>query len=157
MAILFRRREFLLVCGTTAATGFRVNAKQSEALRTIGILAQELQPGLLEAFTDELQKIGYVKGGNINIEVRDAFGQNNRLPVLAQELLNSKIEVIVAVNTACRASGEKNLPKCTCGHDARGRSGEVRTRDQPRQTGWQRHRVELHAGGSWAERGGTAS
>jgi putative ABC transport system substrate-binding protein len=107
MAILFRRRQFLLFCGTTAAMGFRVHAKQSEVLRAIGILAQELQPGLLEAFTDELQKIGYVKGANIKIEVRDASGQNNRLSVLAQELLTSKVEVIVAINTPAAQAAKK--------------------------------------------------
>ena len=93
-----------------AAPGFRVYAKQPEPLRTIGILAQELQPGLLEAFRDELQKTGYVEGVNIKIEVRDASGQNGRLPVLAQELLAIKVEVIVAVNTPA-AQAAKRRPK----------------------------------------------
>jgi putative ABC transport system substrate-binding protein len=90
-----------------AAPGFRVYAKQPGALRTIGILAQELQPGLLEAFRDELQKIGYVDGVNIKIEVRDASGQNDRLPVLAEELLATKVEVIVAVNTPAAKAVKK--------------------------------------------------
>jgi putative ABC transport system substrate-binding protein len=101
------RRDFLLFCGTMAAPGFRVYAKQPEPLRTIGILAQELQPGLLETFRDELQKIGYVEGVNIKIEVRDASGQNDRLPVLAQELLAIKVEVIVAVNTPAAQAAKK--------------------------------------------------
>jgi putative tryptophan/tyrosine transport system substrate-binding protein len=101
------RRAFLLFCGTMAAPSFRAYAKQPGALRTIGILAQELQPGLLEAFRDELQKIGYVDGVNIKVEVRDASGQNDRLPVLAQELLNSKVEVIVAVNTPAAKAAKK--------------------------------------------------
>ena len=101
------RRFLLLFCGTIASSGLRVHAKQPEALRTIGILAQELQPGLLEAFRDELQKIGYVDGVNIKIEVRDASGQNDRLPVLAQELLAAKVEVIVAVNTPAAQAVKK--------------------------------------------------
>ena len=101
------RRDFLLFCGTMAAPGFRVYAKQPEPLRTIGILAQELQPGLLETFRDELQKIGYVEGVNIKIEVRDASGQNDRLPILAQELLAIKVEVIVAVNTPAAQAAKK--------------------------------------------------
>jgi putative ABC transport system substrate-binding protein len=107
MATLFRRRDLLFFCGATAVLGFRVYAKQSEGVRRIGILAQELQPGLLDAFTDELQKMGYVKGGNVNIEVRDAFGQNNRLPALAEELLNSKVDVVVAVNTPAAQTAKK--------------------------------------------------
>lgn len=100
------RRQFLLGA-TVAGLSFQVHAKQSETLRTIGMLAQELQPGLLEAFTDELQKIGYVEGTDIKIDVRDASGQNDRLPVLAQELLNSKVEVIVAVNTPAAKAAKK--------------------------------------------------
>ena len=90
-----------------ASPGLRAYAKQLETLRTIGILAQELQPGLLEAFRDELQKIGYVDGVNIKIEVRDASGHNDRLPVLAQELLATKVEVIVAVNTPAAKAVKK--------------------------------------------------
>ena len=62
---------------------------------------------MLEAFRDELQKIGYVDGVNIKIEVRDASGQNDRLPILAQELLAIKVEVIVAVNTPAAQAAKK--------------------------------------------------
>jgi ABC-type uncharacterized transport system substrate-binding protein len=104
--MILLRRQFLL-CAMTAGLGVRVYAKQSERLRTIGMLAQELQPGLLDAFRDELQKIGYVEGTDIKIDVRDASGQNDRLPVLAQELLSSKVEVIVAVNTPAAKAAKK--------------------------------------------------
>jgi len=100
------RRQFLL-CAAGAGLGFRVYAKQPETLRTIGMLAQDLQPGLLDAFRDELQKIGYVEGTDIKIDVRDASGQNDRLPILAQELLSSKVEVIVAVNTPAAKAAKK--------------------------------------------------
>jgi hypothetical protein len=56
------------------------------AARTIGRLAQDLQPGLLEAFRDELHKLGYVEGTNTTIELRNASGENERLPGLADEL-----------------------------------------------------------------------
>jgi putative ABC transport system substrate-binding protein len=65
----------------------------------IGLLAQDLQPGLLETFRDELHKLGYVEGVGVNIEMRNAAGQNERLPALTEELLRLKVEVIVAVNT----------------------------------------------------------
>ena len=81
-AMKISRRFLLLFCGMMASPRLRAYAKQLETLRTIGILARELKPGLLEAFRDELQKIGYVDGVNIKIEVRDAAGQNDRLPSL---------------------------------------------------------------------------
>jgi putative ABC transport system substrate-binding protein len=67
--------------------------------RRVGILAQDLQPGLLETFRDQLHKLGYIEGSGISIELRNAAGQNERLSVLAEELLRLKVEVIVAVNT----------------------------------------------------------
>jgi len=63
------------------------------------VLAQDLQPGLLETFRDELHKLGYVEGTNLGIEPRNTAGENNRLPALAEELLRLKVAVIVAVNT----------------------------------------------------------
>ena len=120
------------------------------------MLAQELQPDLLDAFRDELQKIGYAEGTDIKIDVRDASGQNDRLPVLAQELLSSKVEVIVAVNTPAGAGSQENHPKRTRDHHACGRPGKVGPRYQPCQTGRERHRAKLHAGCPWAKRGGTA-
>jgi len=96
-----RRRKFLRALGGLLATlPVAARAQQSNApAHRIGILAQDMQPGLLEAFRDELVKLGYVEGAGISIELRNAEGRNDRLPALAEELLHLKVEVIVAVNT----------------------------------------------------------
>ena len=73
----------------------------------VGILAQDLQPGLLETFRDELHKLGYVEGKTISIELRNAAGRNERLPELVEELLQLKVEVIVAVNTPAAQAAKK--------------------------------------------------
>jgi len=73
----------------------------------IGVLAQDLQPGLLETFRDELHKLGYVKDTNLVIELRNAAGENDRLPALAEELLRLKVEVIVAVNTPAAQAAKR--------------------------------------------------
>jgi putative ABC transport system substrate-binding protein len=79
--------------------------QQLKSARTIGILAQELQPGLLEIFRDELHKLGYVEGSGMRIELRDAGGRNERLATLVEELLRLDVDVIVAINTpAARAA-----------------------------------------------------
>jgi putative ABC transport system substrate-binding protein len=75
--------------------------------RRIGVLAQDLQPGLLETFSDELRKLGYVEGRGISLEVKNAAGQNERLPALAKELLQLNVEVIVAVNTPAVQAAKK--------------------------------------------------
>jgi putative ABC transport system substrate-binding protein len=95
-----KRREFMALLGG-AAVGWPLLAAAQKAgqVRLVGVLAQDLQPGLLETFRDELHNLGYVEGGNINIEVRNAAGRSERLPKLANDLLQRKVDVIVAVNT----------------------------------------------------------
>ncbi len=94
-AVLSRRT---LVAGIMlAATPFAVGAQQRT--RRIGILAQDLQPGLLETFRDELHKLGFIEGRDVSIELRNAAGRNELLPALVEDLLRLKVELIVAVNT----------------------------------------------------------
>jgi putative tryptophan/tyrosine transport system substrate-binding protein len=50
----------------------------------------------IEAFRGGLRDLGYVEGKNIVIEWRSANGKFDRLPALATELVNLKVDVIVA-------------------------------------------------------------
>jgi putative ABC transport system substrate-binding protein len=104
-----RRRDFLeIVGGAAAAFPFAAYAQQSAvAAHRVGVLAQDLQPGLLETLYDELHKLGYVEDTNLVIELRNAAGENDRLPALAEELLRQKVEVIVAVNTPAAQAAKK--------------------------------------------------
>jgi putative tryptophan/tyrosine transport system substrate-binding protein len=106
---LKRRQLLAFFGGAVAVLPFAtVHAQQPATLhRRIGMLAQDLQPGLMEAFRDELQKLGYVEGTNISVELRDAAGRNDRLAALAEELLRLKVEVIVAVNTPAAQAAKK--------------------------------------------------
>jgi putative ABC transport system substrate-binding protein len=101
-----KRREFIILCAGAAVLPFAARAQQKKIHR-IGILSQDLQPGLLETFRDELQKRGYVEGSDISIELRNAAGHNERLPALADELLKLKVDVIVAVNTPAAQAAKK--------------------------------------------------
>jgi ABC-type uncharacterized transport system substrate-binding protein len=109
-----RRREFFTILGAAVAVlPLAARAQSTIPAHRIGLLAQDLQPGLLETFRDELHKLGYVEGTGIGIEMRDAVGQNERLPALAAELLRLKVEVIVAVNTPAvqaAAKATKTVP-----------------------------------------------
>jgi putative ABC transport system substrate-binding protein len=104
-----RRREFLKnLCVGAAAIPIAAYAQQSTTpAHRIGVLAQDLQPGLLDTFRDELHKLGYVEGSGISIELRNAAGRNDLLPALAEELLRLKVEVIVAVNTPAAQAAKK--------------------------------------------------
>jgi putative ABC transport system substrate-binding protein len=106
---MLSRRTFL--AGTLLlAAPLTVRGQQHKATYTIGVLAQELQPGLLETFRDELRKLGYVEGTGTRIELRNAAGRNDRLTPLVDELLRLGVDVIVAINTPA-AKAAKNATR----------------------------------------------
>src|SRR6266849_6163022 len=76
-------------------------AQQAAKVARIGFLALNLAPNphLPEAFRQGLRDLGYVEGGNVEIEYRDAEGRPERLPALAAELVALKVDVILAGST----------------------------------------------------------
>ncbi len=80
---------------------------QPTAVRRVGVLAQDLQPGLLETLRDELQRLGYTEGKTLVIEVRNAAGRDDRLPAQAEDLVRLRVEAIVAVNTPAAHAASK--------------------------------------------------
>jgi putative ABC transport system substrate-binding protein len=51
-----------------------------------------------DAFRLGLREIGYVEGKDISIEIRYAKGRLDRMPTLVNELVQQKVDLIVAVN-----------------------------------------------------------
>ena len=101
------RRRFLLIplAGMLAAP-LEADAQPASTVHRVGILAQDIQPGLLETFRDELRRLRYVNR-SIVIDVRNAGGEGERLPPLVDDLLRLKVEVIVAVNTPAAKAAQK--------------------------------------------------
>ena len=86
-------------------------AQQVMGMSRVGILAQDLQPHLLDTLKDEFQKLGYVEGKTLTIDVRDAGGHDARLTEMARELLDAKVDVIIAVNTPAAQAAKKATAK----------------------------------------------
>jgi hypothetical protein len=84
------RRAFLTSVAVFAAARETVAQARSGVPR-VGVLAQDMQPGLLETFRDELQRLGYVEGRSIFLEVRNAEGRTDRLQPLVADLLRGKV------------------------------------------------------------------
>jgi putative ABC transport system substrate-binding protein len=103
------RRAFLISVAVLV-TPLEVVAQQRNAAPRVGVLAQDIQPGLLETLRDELQRLGYVEGKGIVTDVRNAEGRSDRLPPLVADLLRLKVDVIVAVNTPA-AKAAQNATK----------------------------------------------
>src|SRR5947207_520374 len=100
------RRTFLALAGGATLTGVWPFAAQSQKkLPRIGFLmtgspdsAAEGRP-TLESFNQGLRELGYIDGQNIQIEVRAANSNIERFPVLANELVDLKVDVIVALSS----------------------------------------------------------
>ena len=80
------------------------DAQPAEKVHRIGRLypgppLPESNPSL-EAFRQGLRAFGYVEGQNIVIEYRHAEGRDDRLAALAAELVQLKMDVIVAIGGA---------------------------------------------------------
>jgi putative ABC transport system substrate-binding protein len=94
---MIRRREFIALIGAAAAWPCVV-ASASETARRVGVLANEAWPPL-KGLQQGLQELGYVEGRNLQLENRFAAGQTDKFPVLAAELIQLPVEVIVTVGT----------------------------------------------------------
>ena len=113
-----KRREFItLLGGAAAAWPLAARAQQPSRVPKIGYLSPvSAASGFLardEMFRQGLRELGYVDGTNIVIEYRFADGQFDRLPALAAELVQLKVDVIVtAVTQASLAARDatKTIP-----------------------------------------------
>lgn len=75
-------------------------AQAPSRLFRIGLLASAAPPTPeWEAFFDGLRRLGYVEGRNLIIEGRFYGNDTEQLPILAAELVQSKVDVIVTGNT----------------------------------------------------------
>src|SRR5215475_4079460 len=110
-----KRREFItLLSGAAAAWPLAVSAQQHDLVRRIAVLmtlADTDSEGQLRvsAFRQELQKLGWFEGRNIQFEYRWAAGDAQRLRSYAQELVGMGPAVMLAGNnTALTALQEVN-------------------------------------------------
>jgi len=86
-----------------AICGARAEAQQPARILRIGILigsAASVQSTRVEAFRQRLRELGYVEGKTLAIEYRYADGKLERLPELAAELVELKVDVIVTTGQA---------------------------------------------------------
>ena len=101
------------LCATLLALGFNAYAQQPAKVAKIGELVfrsrQDLGPAR-EVFRRELHALGYVEGKNIAFETRSAEGELDRIPVLADELVRLRVDVLIATSTT-EAIAFKNATK----------------------------------------------
>src|SRR5688572_10722379 len=92
-----------IIAFVLALTGAVTQAQQTGKLRRIGFLDRSTASGgalFIDAFRQELSKLGWVEGKNVRIEYRFAEGKTDRLPKLAAELVRFKVDLIVVSGRA---------------------------------------------------------
>jgi putative ABC transport system substrate-binding protein len=102
-----RRREFIALLASAAASPATVRAQQAAKVPRIGILSDERRSRAesFEPFAQGLRELGWVEGQNVAFEHRYAEGKNEILPSLAAELIGLQPDVILAIGTgAARAA-----------------------------------------------------
>ena len=94
-----RRRKFVALFGSVVAAWPFAARAQQKALPVIGVLnTGSLSPSspFMDAFRQGLSEAGYVEGQNLAIEYRWAEGHYDQLPALAADLVDRKVDLIMA-------------------------------------------------------------
>jgi putative tryptophan/tyrosine transport system substrate-binding protein len=102
-----RRREFIALAGSAAATWPLAARAQQPAMPVVGILstgsAAERAP-FIAAFREGLGAAGYVDGRNVAIEFRWGEGRTEQLPAMAAELVNTHVSALFADGPSARSA-----------------------------------------------------
>ena len=107
-----RRRTLAALCAGAFAP-LAAFAQQQDKVRRIGFLAPRSRSTaanpdeFYDAFVAGMNALGYVEGKNLIIEWRFADGKFERLPALAAELVDLKVEVIVVDSTPAALAAQR--------------------------------------------------
>lgn len=105
------RRDILVTAGAVALASHAALAQQNKIWR-VGFLVQrhidftdsDYNYG---PFTQGMRELGYVVGRNLVIEWRSAEGNSERLPELASELVQLKVDVLAVAGTPATLAAQK--------------------------------------------------
>ena len=100
------RRDVLGLLGGVATVYPLVAVAQQRTgkVARIGMISSTSSDPLVHAFKLGLRELGYIEGDNINVEYRWVEGQTERYSSLAADLVELKVDVIVASSQAAIAA-----------------------------------------------------
>jgi putative ABC transport system substrate-binding protein len=99
-----QRREFITLLGGAAAWSIAANAQQADQVRRVGVLSNIAESDVeaqstVAALHEELRKLGWVNGRNLQVDHRWAAGNPERATAFAKELVALKPDAVVAHTT----------------------------------------------------------
>jgi len=103
------RRKLLVLAALSAAQGWSLIARAQQPAKVwrLGYLGVPSRGVYYEAFVQGMRDLGYVEGKNLFIESRFAEGNYERLPGLAVELVNLKVDAILASSTPAVSAAKR--------------------------------------------------
>jgi len=102
--------EIVVLAVTFLMCGAPVDAQQTGKIFRIGFLDGSTASGmavLVDAFRQELSKLGWIEGKNITIAYRYAEQKRERVPELAADLVRLKVDLILASGTPPALAAKK--------------------------------------------------
>jgi putative ABC transport system substrate-binding protein len=103
-----RRREVIVILGG-GVVGWSLAARaQRKTMPVIGLLSSTSPGPYLAVYREGLTEMGYVEGQNVAIEYRSAEGHTDRLPALAADLVERKVDLIAAFGGIASARAAKD-------------------------------------------------
>ena len=128
------RRTFLrTVAGGFLATPLTIDAQRVDKIYRVGWLSLG-RAWSLNPFRRGLSELGWIEGRNIAIETRWADNDADRLPVLAAELVQLKVDVIVTQTTPAALAAKKataSIPIVMAGSSSPDQLGLVKSLARP--------------------------
>ena len=94
-----RRRDFITFFGCTAAATLPFSARAQSSKPVIGFMSARSPDdfgALLQSFLKGLGETGFFEGHNVTIEYHWARGEYDRLPAFAADLVQRRVNVLVA-------------------------------------------------------------
>src|SRR6476646_5449294 len=106
-----RRREFITAVGGSVTWSLAARAQQLAGVPRVIQLAPGQIQSQIDATRRILRELGYVEGRNIRLEFRDAAGNVDALPAVAQELVrDGAVDAIIAVSTPAALAATRTIP-----------------------------------------------
>src|SRR5262245_35885992 len=104
-----KRREFITLLGGMLITrgGHAAQGRKRPLIGWLSSATQAYSDSKAAVFLQALRELGYVEGQNFDIVYRSSGGNQDRLPALAEELVQLKPDVILAIAIAAVVPARK--------------------------------------------------
>jgi len=103
-----RRRQFITLLSGMLTWPLTASAQQPTRMPRVVRLAPVHVPAQVEGTRSLLRELGYVEGRNIRLEFRNAAGNVDALPSLAQEIVgDGGVDAIIAISTPAALAAHK--------------------------------------------------